>query len=331
MSGHIPVLLDQVIAALAPQAGETHVDATFGGGGYSAGLLDATDCCVLALDRDPDAVARGQAVAARYPGRLTVVEGRFSGLDRAVAAAGLSAVSGVVFDLGVSSFQLDQGERGFSFRSDGPLDMRMGADGPDAGEAVNRLSEAELADIIGRLGEERRARAVARAIVAARKRQPITRTLELAEIVRATVRPSADGIDPATRTFQALRLWVNDELGELERGLAAAERVLDEGGRLVVVTFHSLEDRIVKQFLARRSGRAGGGSRHVPGLAGPEPTFTLVARGAVAPQAAEVAANPRARSAKLRAGERTGAPPQGGDEALALLASLPVPKRRGAR
>ncbi|MDA0951723.1 MAG: 16S rRNA (cytosine(1402)-N(4))-methyltransferase RsmH [Proteobacteria bacterium] len=309
MSGHVPVLLDQVIAAMAPGAGQTHVDATFGGGGYSAGLLDAADCCVLALDRDPAAVQRGQAMAARYPGRLTVLEGRFSSLDRVVIDAGAAPVDGVVFDLGVSSFQIDQGERGFSFRADGPLDMRMGDDGPDAGEAVNRLSEAELAEIIGSLGEERRARAVARAIVAARRHQPITRTLELAEIVRATVRPSADGIDPATRTFQALRLWVNDELGELERGLAAAERVLGEGGRLVVVAFHSLEDRIVKRFLAQRSGAGPRPSRHSPmALEARAPTFAVGERRPLRPDDRELAMNPRSRSARLRSAVRTAAP-----------------------
>ncbi len=308
-AGHVPVLLDRVIAALAPAAGETHVDATFGGGGYSAGLLDAADCCVLALDRDPAAVTRGGLLAARYPGRLTVVEGRFSGLDRAVAEAAAAPVDGVVFDLGVSSFQIDEAGRGFSFRSDGPLDMRMGDDGPDARDAVNTLTERELADIIGRLGEERRARAVARAIVAARKRQPIARTSELAEIVRATVRPSAVGIDPATRTFQALRLWVNDELGELERGLAAAERVLGEGGRLVVVAFHSLEDRIVKRFLADRSGTGPRPSRHSPMIVAERvPTFRIDARRPERPDAHEMALNSRSRSARLRAAVRTAAP-----------------------
>jgi 16S rRNA (cytosine1402-N4)-methyltransferase len=222
-SGHVPVLLDQVIAALAPQAGETIVDGTFGGGGYSAGLLDAADCCVLGIDRDPDAVTRGAEMARRYPGRLTVVEGRFSQLETLVTRHAGGGVDGVVFDLGVSSFQIDQPERGFSFRQDGPLDMRMGAHDASAADAVNTLSEAELTDIIGRLGEERRARSVARAIVAARRQAPIARTGELAEIVRGVVKKSADGIDPATRTFQALRLWVNDELGELEKGLAAAE------------------------------------------------------------------------------------------------------------
>ncbi|MBT6203919.1 MAG: 16S rRNA (cytosine(1402)-N(4))-methyltransferase RsmH [Rhodospirillaceae bacterium] len=215
--GHVPVLLDQVIASLTPRDGDTMVDATFGGGGYSAGLLDAADCCVLGLDRDPDAVRRGQAQASRWGDRLSVVEGRFSTLEQTVNEQVGGQVDGVVFDLGVSSYQLDEAHRGFSFRHDGPLDMRMGADGKSAADAVNHLDEAELAGLIGRLGEERRARAVARAIVAARKEAPIARTLELAEIVRGVVRRSPDGIDPATRTFQALRLWVNDELGELEQ------------------------------------------------------------------------------------------------------------------
>ncbi|MBC6441335.1 MAG: 16S rRNA (cytosine(1402)-N(4))-methyltransferase RsmH [Rhodospirillales bacterium] len=307
--GHVSVLLDQVIAALGPRAGETLVDATFGGGGYSAGLLDAADCCVLALDRDPEAVVRGRDIAARYPGRLTVVEGRFSGLGDAVSRYVAGTVDGVVFDLGVSSFQLDELERGFSFRHDGPLDMRMGGDGRSAADAVNHLTEVELADLIGRLGEERRARAVARAIVAARRAAPVARTSELAEIVRGVVRRSPDGIDPATRTFQALRLWVNDELGELEQGLVAAEAVLREGGRLVVVAFHSLEDRIVKRFLTERSGAAANPSRHMPvATSGPAPTFRVVSRKPLGPTDDEIADNPRARSARLRVAVRTDAP-----------------------
>ncbi len=308
-SRHVPVLLDHVIAAMVPAVGETIVDGTFGGGGYSVGLLDAADCCVLGIDRDPDAVARGADVVARDPGRLTVVEGRFSQLESLVNLHVGGSIDGVVFDLGVSSFQIDQPERGFSFRQDGPLDMRMGAHDTSAADAVNTLSEAELTEIIGRLGEERRSRSVARAIVAARHEAPIARTGELAEIVRAVVRKSPDGIDPATRTFQALRLWVNDELGELEKGLAAAEAVLHEGGRLVVVAFHSLEDRMVKRFLAERSGHGARASRHMPEeINRRAPTFRLLERKVVRPDDVEVSRNPRARSARLRAAVRTSAP-----------------------
>jgi 16S rRNA (cytosine1402-N4)-methyltransferase len=307
---HVPVLLDPVLAVLAPRDGETHVDGTFGGGGYARALLEAADCMVIGIDRDPDAIARGRRMAAGYPGRLALIEGRFSQMDTLVAGHGVRAVDGVVLDIGVSSFQLDDRGRGFSFRLDGPLDMRMGGEGPDAARVVNELGERELAELIARLGEERRARAVARAIVAARRAQPITRTGELADIVRSVVRKSADGIDPATRTFQALRLYVNDELGELERGLAAAERILRAGGRLAVVAFHSLEDRIVKTFLAERSGHAPRPSRHLPDLPGSAraPSFRLVTRKPATPGEDELARNPRARSARLRAAVRTDAP-----------------------
>jgi 16S rRNA (cytosine1402-N4)-methyltransferase len=308
--GHIPVMLDPVLAVLAPRDGETHVDATFGGGGYARALLEAADCMVIGIDRDPDAIARGQDLARDHPGRLTLLEGPFSIMDDLVAGEGVTGVDGVTLDIGVSSYQLDDASRGFSFRVDGPLDMRMGAAGRDAADVVNELAERELADLIARLGEERRARAVARAIVAARQSGAITRTGELADIVRSVVRKSADGIDPATRTFQALRLYVNDELGELERGLAAAERILRAGGRLAVVAFHSLEDRIVKRFLHERSGLAARPSRHMPELpgSGRAPSFRLVTRKPVAPSDDEVAANPRARSARLRAAIRTEAP-----------------------
>ena len=309
-SAHIPVLLDRVVRALAPVAGEAHIDATFGGGGYSAALLRSADCRVLALDRDPAALRRGRAMADRFPGRLILVEGRFSRLDDIAAEAGMAPVDGVVFDLGVSTSQLDDAERGFSFLADGPLDMRMDTRGPDAAWAVNGLAEDRLAEIISSFGEERRARAVARAIAAARRRRPIRRSRELADIVRGVVRRSADGIDPATRTFQALRLWVNDELGELQRALPAAERVLRGGGRLVVVAFHSLEDRIVKRFLTERSGAAPRPNRHLPGLlpAGREATFTVATRRPLRPDAQEILRNPRCRPARLRSAVRTAAP-----------------------
>ncbi|MBJ3774948.1 16S rRNA (cytosine(1402)-N(4))-methyltransferase RsmH [Acuticoccus mangrovi] len=301
--GHAPVMLAEVMAALAPQPGEVVIDGTFGGGGYSRAILDA-GAGVIAIDRDPAAIERARAMAERAPG-LTVCEGRFGDLDELAEAAGHRNVAGVVLDVGVSSYQLDEADRGFSFRFDGPLDMRMGGEGPTAADLVNRVDVSDLAHLLRTYGEERRAGAVARAIVAAR---PITTTAELAALCERTVRASRDGIHPATRTFQALRIAVNDELGELARGLAAAERVLAEGGRLVVVAFHSLEDRIVKRFFADRTS-TGGGSRHLPVAAGPEPSFTYIERKAVAPSEAETRANPRARSAKLRAARRTGVAP----------------------
>ncbi len=313
---HRPVLLAEVLAALAPADGEIHVDGTFGAGGYSLALLGAASCRVVAIDRDPEAAARGRALAGQWDGRLEVVEGRFGDMAALLAARGIGQVDGVTLDIGVSSMQIDTAERGFSFAKDGPLDMRMSASGATAADLVNTAAETELADIVYRYGEERHARRVARAIVAARKELPFRRTLELAGLVRRVVPKSGDGIDPATRTFQALRIAVNDELGELERGLDAAERVLAPGGRLAVVTFHSLEDRVVKDFLRRRSGNAAQPSRHQPmAAAGPAPTFALLGRKPVPPSAAEMAANPRARSAKLRAARRTQAaawPDQGG-------------------
>ncbi len=250
--GHVPVMLAEVIAALQPRDGGHYVDGTFGGGGYARAILEAANCRVLGIDRDPDAIARGQKLAAKYEGRLALAAGCFSELDALLAQAGETGSDGVVLDLGVSSFQIDEAERGFSFREDGPLDMRMSKEGPSAADVVNTADEATLTDIIARLGEERHARRIARAIIAAR---PITRTGELAEIVSRAIGPAAKrfAVHPATRTFQALRIHVNDELGELERGLEAAERVLRPLGRLAVVSFHSLEDRIVKRFLAARA------------------------------------------------------------------------------
>ena len=329
--GHTPVMLREVMAVLAPRDGGIYLDGTFGAGGYSFALLEAAACRVWAIDRDPAAVAAGKAAGARYDGRLTMLAGRFGDMHSLASEAGDEApdgiaLDGIALDLGVSSMQIDDPQRGFSFQADGPLDMRMSAaqgtalgdetaSGGElsAAEAVNRLPEAGLADIIRRFGEERRARQVARAIVKARQDGPIERTGQLAEIVRRVVKRSPDGIDPATRTFQALRIYVNDELGELNRGLRAAERLLAPGGRLAVVGFHSLEDRTVKSFLMERSGRAGGGSRHQPDrllkeAAGPAPTFELMHRGAQRPGPAECAQNPRARSARLRAARRTAAP-----------------------
>ncbi|HEX3885774.1 MAG TPA: 16S rRNA (cytosine(1402)-N(4))-methyltransferase RsmH [Stellaceae bacterium] len=308
-SVHRPVMLAEVLSALAPRDGATYVDGTFGGGGYSTALLAAARCRVFGIDRDPDAVRRGQSLAAEHDGRLTLIEGRFGDMERLVAPFAPGLIAGVALDLGVSSDQIDEPERGFSFRYDGPLDMRMGRDGQSAADLVAELSEEELAELIRELGEERFARRVARAIATARAKQPIDRTGELAEIVRAAIPRREPGLDSATRTFQALRIAVNDELGELDRGLEAAERLLMPGGRVAVVAFHSLEDGRVKNFLRRRSGTAPAGSRHAPPRAsGPAPSFALLSRRPVKPSAAETSANPRARSARLRAAERTAAP-----------------------
>jgi 16S rRNA (cytosine1402-N4)-methyltransferase len=293
---------------LAPGAGGVFIDGTFGGGGYTSAILE-TGADVIAIDRDPAAIARGAAVKAAAADRLTLVEGSFSGLDEIARAHGHERVDGVVLDVGVSSYQIDTAERGFSFQQSGPLDMRMAASGPTAGDVVNAYDEHALARVIAVLGEEKRARAVASAIVKARAAGPIKTTTELAEIAsRAVGGRRGDPIHPATRTFQALRIFVNRELDELAEALAASERILAEGGRLVVVAFHSLEDRIVKRFLADRSALRGGGSRHQPEAELAAPTFTLLTRSGVTPGAAEVAENPRARSARLRAARRTGAP-----------------------
>ena len=305
---HVPVLLDAVLAALAPRDGAVYVDGTFGGGGYASALLDAAQCRVVGIDRDPAAVRRGAALAARHPGRLRLIEGRFGDMERLVGAAEPGPIAGIALDLGVSSMQLDRPERGFSFRHDGPLDMRMGDGGENAADLVARLSEDELARLIRSLGEERFARRVARAIVAARRRSPIRRTGELADIVRAAVPTREPGLDSATRTFQALRIAVNEELEELDRGLAGAERMLMPGGRLAIVAFHSLEDARVKNFLRQRSGGAAV-SRHAPAAVARAPSFRLLTRRAIRPVAGEIARNPRARSARLRTAERTEAPP----------------------
>jgi 16S rRNA (cytosine1402-N4)-methyltransferase len=306
---HVPVLLAEVVAHLAPGEGGRYIDGTFGAGGYSRAIL-ARGGMVLAIDRDRGAVEAGAALVAEAGGRLKLVEGRFSDLDAHARAAGFAPADGAVLDVGVSSMQLDQAERGFSFRFDGPLDMRMGPGGADAAAVVNRASVRELATIIGVLGEERKAGRIARAIERARAEAPIERTARLAEIVAAAAGPQgATRIHPATRTFQALRIFINRELEELAQALAAAEAVLREGGRLVVVAFHSLEDRIVKRFLQARSQETRG-SRHAPVVQAEPPTFTLATRHAVEPGEAEIGVNPRARSARLRAAIRTGAPPR---------------------
>lgn len=300
---HVPVLLQEVVDALQPRAGETIVDGTFGAGGYSRALL-AAGSSIIAFDRDPSAAVFAQGLPAD---RFRLIERRFSELDE---VTGEGAVDGVVLDIGVSSMQLDQAERGFSFMRDGPLDMRMAADGPTAADLVNEAEPAEIARILYVYGEERESRRIARAIARRREEQPFTRTLELAEFIEKALggRRGAK-VHPATRSFQAIRIAVNEELAELEAGLVAAEKALKVGGRLCVVTFHSLEDRIVKTFLTVRAGKTPGGSRHAPPVESTAaPSFQLSFNGARTASAAELAANPRARSAKLRAAVRTDAP-----------------------
>lgn len=308
---HVPVLLPEVIEALKPRANGIYIDTTFGAGGYTQALLESAQCIVLAIDKDPDAIAGGRELVKKSEGRLTLVQGAFSDMADIAAANGITHADGITFDLGVSSMQLNEAPRGFSFQHDGPLDMRMSRAGRSAADVVNSLAESDLAQIIRVFGEERRARAIARAIVAEREESDIERTGQLADIVEGVLgRRHDDKKHPATRTFQALRLFVNAELDELVSGLVAAEKLLCEGGRLVVVTFHSLEDRIVKRFLASRSGKTARPSRHAPVTLQAErlPSFRLLQRRAVAPGQDEVRANPRSRSARLRAGERTGAP-----------------------
>ena len=318
MSGtHIPVMLPDVLDTLDPREGCVYLDATFGGGGYTRAILDRAQCRVWAIDRDETAIARGASLAAQYPGRLHLLQGRFGDLLPLMAQAGMAQagmdqagiarLDGVVFDIGVSSFQIDDPARGFSFRGDGPLDMRMGRHGPDpsptAADLVNTMPERDLADLLYQLGEERASRRVARAIAAARAEARIETTGRLASIIRSVLPRDKSGNDPATRSFQALRISVNDELGEIERGLAQAVRLLAPGGRVVVVSFHSLEDRIVKRFMTQVSGRAPAPSRHDPrGLTDALPAlFRLLTPKALRPRAAEILANPRARSARLRA------------------------------
>ena len=319
---HFPVLVNEVLEALNPQPGERMVDGTFGAGGYTRALLSKTDCAVWAIDRDPNVVPTAEAIEQEFPGRFRLLKGCFSRMKELLAEEGIDQVDGVALDIGVSSMQLDEAERGFSFMQDGPLDMRMGGDVPSAADVVNEMDEEDLANIIYRYGEEHKSRRIARAIVEVRREEPITRTRQLAEIVSRAVghRKMVRGkkqIHPATRTFQALRIYVNDELGELERGLEAAEQILSPGGRLCVVTFHSLEDRIVKNFFRERSGESARGSRHLPVAqdAQEEPTFEMIFRGGKKPSREEIDLNARSRSAKLRAGRRTAAPAREREEA----------------
>ena len=308
---HVPVLLREAMAHLAPKPGGIYVDATFGAGGHARAILATPDVRLFAIDRDPQAIAGGQALVAEYPDRLTLLEGRFSDMERLLADHGVSAVDGVVMDLGVSSMQLDEAERGFSFLREGPLDMRMEQAGLAAAEVLNTFREEDIAAILKTYGEERRARPLARAIVRRRKERPFETTFDLVEVAEAVLgRPRSGRKHPATRAFQALRIFVNRELEEVAKGLLAAERLLKPGGRLVVVSFHSLEDRIVKRFFAARTGRGQAASRRLPHEPEPPaPSFVDIAPGGIVPSQEEVARNPRARSARLRAGERTDAPP----------------------
>jgi 16S rRNA (cytosine1402-N4)-methyltransferase len=312
---HVPVLLTEVLQVLAPIIDQDFIDGTFGAGGFTSALLAAGAGRVVAIDRDPAAVCGGLDLLAAHPGRLTLRQGCFRDLERYAAEAGLAGADGVVLDIGVSSMQLDNPERGFSFMADGPLDMRMSETGASAADVVNTASASELADILFYLGEERRARAIARAIVADRIETPYTRTSELAGLVERIVgRGREPHRHPATRTFQALRIHVNDELGELAQGLVAAEAVLRPGGRLAVVSFHSLEDRIVKTFLKERTGRTPAPSRHAAPVnqPSPAPSFQFVNQRPLSPSEEEVGRNPRARSARLRWAVRTAAPAWGG-------------------
>ncbi len=322
---HIPVLLQEAVQALRPRAGGRYLDGTFGAGGYTRALLETEGAQVVALDRDPMAIAAGADLVGKARGRLTLVEARFSQLEEVARTHGFAPLDGVVLDIGVSSMQFDEAERGFSFRGDGPLDMRMEGRGQSAADIVNEADEETLADILYFYGEERASRRIARAIVHDREIAPFTSTKALAEMIARVAPGRPIDIHPATKSFQALRIAVNDELGELLDALAAAERVLAEGGRLAVVTFHSLEDRIVKQFLSERSGRGETGSRRLPGEPAAAPTsFSCEGRQPIAPSREEIAANPRARSAKLRHATRTAAPPLPPGDRLTRLARLPA-------
>ncbi len=308
-SSHIPVMLREVVEALAPKEGGIYVDCTFGRGGYSRALLKAANCRVIAVDRDPEAIEAGQKMVREFSPRLALVQGPFGAVDVLLAGQHVSLVDGIVLDLGVSSPQLDQANRGFSFSADGPLDMRMSKSGPSAADVVNDMEEQQLANVIFQFGEERLSRRVARSIVEARKERRLMRTTELADIVRKAVPRSKDGLDPATRTFQALRIYVNDEIGELSRALSASEKLLKPHGRLAVVSFHSLEDRVVKDFFRDRSSTGSMLSRYLPARdEGMQPSFKILTKKPQTPSKQEIAHNPRARSAKLRVGERTEAP-----------------------
>ena len=306
---HAPVMLQEVIEAMQPKNGEVYVDGTFGAGGYSRALLEAAECKVYAIDRDPNVAAFAETLKRDFPNRFVLLAGTFGEMVELLQSQGIRSVNGIVLDIGVSSMQIDEAERGFSFMKDGPLDMRMSTKGVSAADIINDTSESELADILYLYGEEKMSRRIAKAIVEARIESNITTTSQLVQIVRSVVHRSEKGINPATRTFQALRIVVNDELGQLEAGLLAAEQLLTSKGRLIIVTFHSLEDRIVKQFYQSRSGDTRGGSRHLPETVdSAPPTFFLARRKPTIASDEEIRINSRSRSAKLRLAVRTDAP-----------------------
>ncbi|PZQ47468.1 MAG: 16S rRNA (cytosine(1402)-N(4))-methyltransferase [Micavibrio aeruginosavorus] len=310
-SPHFPVMLPEVLSVLSPKDGEVYVDGTFGAGGYTRAFLESANCTVIAIDRDPAAVSRADALKAEFGDRLIFVPGKFGDALELVKATGYAQVDGFVLDVGVSSMQFDEANRGFSFRFDAPLDMRMDtSSGETAADLVNSMDEEDLANLIYKYGDERKSRYIARKIVEERAIAPIETTLRLADMIRDVVFKSPkDKIDPATRTFQALRIAVNDELGELERGLHAAEQLLKDGGRLIVVSFHSLEEGIVKSFLYERAGKTPNASKYLPLAAkSADPSFTLSPKKPVDPSATEISQNPRSRSARLRAALRTSSP-----------------------
>jgi 16S rRNA (cytosine1402-N4)-methyltransferase len=319
---HLPVMLREVVSSLKPKDGGKYIDATFGAGGHTRALLEAANCKVLGFDRDPRTAAEAVGVVSDFGGRLTVVEAPFSEMLEIAPRHGFEQVDGILFDFGVSSMQLDEAERGFSFRFDGPLDMRMSASGVSAADVVNKYQERDLLRIISVLGEEKKAKFAARAIADARKEKVITTTGELAKILREAIHTKPGDIDAATRTFQALRIYVNDELGEIAKGLLAAEQLLKSGGVLSAISFHSLEDRLVKTFIASRS-RVPATSRHAPEAKAAVMSFKAVQRKALVAGDGELKANPRSRSAKLRVAERTDAPARHDDPLALLLSKIP--------
>lgn len=302
---HIPVLLNEVVESIAPKDGEVYVDGTFGAGGYTRAVLDAADCTVYAIDRDPDAIREGQKLVDAYKGRLHLLHGTFGEMAELVRGEGVDFVDGVMLDIGVSSMQIDRAERGFSFQKDGALDMRMSQNGLSAADILNTFGEREIADIIYKYGEERFSRRIAAAVIEQRKTAPFKTTLEFADLIRRTVPHKREDIDPATRSFQALRIYVNDELGQLESGLSAAHDLLKAGGRMAIVSFHSLEDRIVKTFMQEKSGKTANPSRYMPVVEKQAATLKTITKKPILPTESETKFNPRARSARLRVAEKT--------------------------
>lgn len=302
---HIPVLLNEVVESIAPKDGGVYVDGTFGAGGYTRAVLDAADCTVYAIDRDPDAIREGQKLVDAYKGRLHLLHGTFGEMAELVRGEGIDFVDGVMLDIGVSSMQIDRAERGFSFQKDGALDMRMSQNGLSAADVLNTFGERDIADIIYKYGEERFSRRIAAAVVEQRKTAPFKTTLEFADLIRRTVPHKREDIDPATRSFQALRIYVNDELGQLESGLSAAHDLLKAGGRMAVVSFHSLEDRIVKTFMQEKSGKTANPSRYMPVVEKQAATLKTITKKPILPTESETKFNPRARSARLRVAEKT--------------------------